>query len=82
MLRHDPAVDITGFEGDVDADADADNLIVRIAINSLNNNSSCTIVGEDTGLLALLIHKCTDQICNHIPGTQLNPNVAYDMKAA
>ena len=60
MVRHFPAVDITAFEGDVDGDADADNLIVRIAINSSNNIGSCTVVGEDPALLAILIHKYTD----------------------
>ena len=40
-----------------------------------------TIVGTDTDILALLIHKCTNQeIHYHIPGTELNQNVTYSIK--
>ena len=60
---------------------DADNLIVQTAIQASNDNGRCTIVGTDTDILALLIHKCTNQeIHYHIPGTELNPNVTYSIK--
>ena len=51
---------------------DADNLIVQTAIQASNDNGMCTIIGTDTDILALLIHKCTNQGINyHIPGTEL-----------
>ena len=58
---------------------DADNLIVSTAINTLKND--CVVVGTDTDLLALLIHKChkDNQVLYHIPGTQTKPDVTYNI---
>ena len=60
---------------------DTDNLILQTASQASNDNGMCTIFGTDTDILALLIHRCTNQeIDYHIPGTELNPNVTYNIK--
>ena len=60
----------------------ADNLIVQTAITTLNHSNRCIVVGTDTDLLVLLIHKCkvNQEVYYYMPGPQSIPDATYSIQ--